>query len=117
MWSVQQGPIIAEALLASPHARALAFKPVVLSRAVSLEDLRQAAGSEDDPQFLQDLRTLNGDFLVEDGPDLNSTHRLLLLPYARCQGAACHRFCSATSAPPKARAAPPSSTLKASSSA
>ena len=87
MWSIQQGPIIADALLATPEFEELGFKPVVLSKAVTLAELQQAAGGEVNPNFHEELRLLNRDVLIEDGPTLNSTHRLLLLPYPRCQGA------------------------------
>ncbi len=85
-WSMQQGPIIAEATLAGPAGKELAFQPVVLSRPVSLDELQQAVGGETNPDFLSELRQLNGDLLSQDGQNFQSSHRILLLPYPRCQG-------------------------------
>ncbi len=79
MWQARQGPLIAEALLGKVEG----FKPVVLSRPVSGTELLQAAGSEDSPQFLKDLRQLNGPCLKQDGELFQSTHKVLLLPYPR----------------------------------
>ena len=83
MWQARQGPLIAEALV----GKADGFKPVVLSRPVSAAELMQAAGSEECPEFLEDLRQLNGPFLKQEGELFESTHKVLLLPYPRRGGA------------------------------
>lgn len=82
MWQARQGPIVAELVL----ERAEGFKPVVLSRPVSGEELMMAAGSEESPEFLEDLRQLNGPYLKQQGDQFESTHKVLLLPYPRRQG-------------------------------
>ncbi|MBX3166281.1 MAG: hypothetical protein KF760_02670 [Candidatus Eremiobacteraeota bacterium] len=82
MWQARQGPILAELVL----ARSEGFKPVVLSRPVSAGELMQAAGSEESPEFLEDLRRLNGPYLKQAGELFESTHKVLLLPYPRRQG-------------------------------
>ncbi|MFN8607384.1 MAG: hypothetical protein U0931_07625 [Vulcanimicrobiota bacterium] len=84
-WCIQQGSIIAGELLSLPTLAQTGFLPVVLSRPVSLEDLQQAAGGQSNPDFLSELRRLNRDLLTSDGDLYNSTHRVLLLPYPRCQ--------------------------------
>lgn len=82
LWQARQGPMIAEALLTNPEG----FKPVVLSRPVSSAELMQAAGSEDCPEFLDDLRQLNGPYLKQEGELFQATHKVLLLPYPRRLG-------------------------------
>ncbi len=82
MWQSRQGPILAELML----ERSEGFKPVVLSRPVSAAELMQAAGSEESPEFLEDLRQLNSPYLKQDGELFHSTHKVLLLPYPRRQG-------------------------------
>lgn len=85
-WAIQQGPIIAEEALAGSAGKELGFQPVVLSRPVSLDELQQAVGGEANPNFLTELQQLNGSLLNQEGQFVNSSHRVLLLPYPRCQG-------------------------------
>ncbi|MBS2040140.1 hypothetical protein JST97_34455 [bacterium] len=86
LWAMQQGPIIAEELIAGPAVRQLGFVPAVLSRPVRLEELEEAVGGEHNPEFLKEMKLLNRDLLEQQGDLFSSTHRLLLLPYPRCQG-------------------------------
>jgi len=81
MWKSIGAPQVARELVANPRLQELGFEVALLKNKVSLEDLRAAGRSENDPRWERDLQQLNGSSLVIEKGYVQSDAHVLLLPY------------------------------------